>query len=81
MDWRTLPDSLIIQIERLNPLHLIGIGVVILVLAVVLIFTGGATKADNDATLEQAQQNICQVIDQVQNFLRVLEDQQVEEQA
>ena len=81
LDWRALLDSLVTQIGHLNPLSLIGIGAAALVLAVVLIFTGGASQADNDATLEQAQQVMGQVSDQVQNFRRVLEDQQVQELA
>ena len=81
LDWRALLDSLVTQIGHMNPLQLIGLGAAALVLAVVLIFTGGASQADNDATLEQAQQVMGQVSDQVQNFRRVLEDQQVQELA
>ena len=81
VDWRDLLDSLVIQIGHLNPLPLIGIGAVALVLAVVLIFTGGASQADNDAKLEQAQLGMGQVSGHVQNFRRVLEDEQVQELA
>ena len=81
LDWRALLDYLITQIGYMNPLPLIGFGAVALGLAVVLIFTGGASQADNDATLEQAQQVMGQVSDQIQNFRRVLEDQQVQELA
>ena len=78
MDWRALLDSLMFKIGHLNPLRLIGIGAAVLVLAVVLFFTGGVSQADNDAELDQAQQVLGQVSDQVQSFRRVLEDQQVQ---
>ena len=78
LGWRALLDSLIFKIGYLNPLQLIGIGAAVLVLAVVLFFTGGASQADNDAILEQAQQFMGQAGDQVQSFRRVLEDPQVQ---
>ncbi len=48
---------------------------------VVLFFTGGASQQDNDETLKQAEKVISQVSGHVQNFQRVLEDQQVQELA
>jgi phosphomannomutase/phosphoglucomutase len=81
VDWRALLDSLVFRIGHLNPYALIGIGAVLVVLAVILILTGGPSQAENDATLKRAQQVMGQVSDHVQNFRRVLEDQQVQELA
>ena len=81
VDWRVLLDTLVFRIGHLNPYPLIGIGAALLVLAVVLIFTGGPSQAENDATLKRAQQVMGQVSDHVQNIRRVLEDQQVQELA
>ena len=77
VDWRGLADSLVSRIGNLNPLPLIGAGAAILALAIFLIFTGGASQSDNDKVLTQAEQVIDQVSGYVQNFRRVLEDQQV----
>ena len=71
-DWRALLDSLISQIEHLNPLPLIGIGAVTLLVSVVLVFTGGASPAENETTLKRADQVMDQVSGHVQNFRRVL---------
>ena len=81
VDWRGLLDGLVFRIGHLNPLPLMGIGAGLVGLAVVLIFTGGPSQAENDATLKRAQQVMGQVSDHVQNLRRVLEDQQVQELA
>ncbi|HEY5775162.1 MAG TPA: hypothetical protein VIS57_03675, partial [Xanthomonadales bacterium] len=81
VDWRKLSTSLMSRIERLNPIPLIGIGALLLVLAVLLFFTGGTSHEGNEASLKRAEQVIGQVNDYVQNFRRVLEDQQVQELA
>ncbi len=81
LDWRILLDTLVARIGHLNPLTLIGTGALALILAVFLILTGGVSKADNDAKLRQAEQVLGQVSDQIQNFRRVLEDQQVQDLA
>ena len=78
-DGRNLLDSLSNRIEQLNPMILIGIGGLSLILAALLLFTGGASQQDNEATLKRAEQVIGQVSEYVQNFSRVLEDQQVQE--
>ena len=81
VDWRVLLDSLVFRIGHLNPYQLMGIGSVLVVSAAVLIFTGGPSQAENDAVLKRAQQVMGQVSGHVQNFRRVLEDQQVQELA
>ena len=78
VDWRVIADSLLSQIGHMNPIVLIGIGAVVLALAAGLIFTGGPSQSDNDKALRQAEQVMDQVSGHVQNFRRVLEDQQVQ---
>jgi len=81
MDFRGIVNSLKSRFERLQALHLIAAGAVLLVLVVVLFFTGGTSQNAHDETLKRAEKVISQVSGHVQNFLRVLEDQQVQELA
>jgi len=81
VDWRSLSASLKSRIEQLNPFLLIGSGVLALIFVGVLFFTGGTSQKGNDADLKRAEQVIGQVNDYIQNFRRVLEDQQVQELA
>jgi len=81
IDWRKLLDGAIQWIGHLNPLPLIAIGAVALALAVFLILTGGPSQKDNEATLKRAEEIMSQVSAHVQNFGRVLEDQQVQDLA
>ena len=77
----SLPTMQQLHLERLNPLVLIVIGAVMLVVLAVMLFTGRPSQEDNEAALQRARQSIGQVSDLVQNFRRVLEDQQVQELA
>ncbi len=70
-----------IHLERLNPMMLIAAGVVLLAVLAALVFTGGTNQQVNEAALSQARQSLGQVSSVVQNFNRVLEDQQVQELA
>ena len=81
MNFRGIFDSLSFHIAHLNPISLIGAGAVALILAAVLFFTGGTSQKDIDDTLSQTKEVIGQVGGHVQNFRRVLEDQQVQELA
>jgi len=81
VDFRGILDSLSSHIEHLNPVLLIGAGSAALILVAGLFFTGGTSQKDNDDSLSQAEQVIGQVSGHVQNFRRVLEDQQVQELA
>jgi len=81
VDFREILDSLSSRVENLNPVPLIGAGASALILVVVLFFTGGTSQKDSDDTLNRVKQVIGQVSGHVQNVLRVLEDQQVQELA
>jgi len=81
VDLQGLQDALSNRVERLNPLVLMVAGAVMLVLVAVLFFTGGASQSGNNAVLKQAEQVIGHVSESIQNFNRVLEDQQVQELA
>jgi phosphomannomutase/phosphoglucomutase len=81
VDLGGLPGLQKLHLEQLNPLVLISIGCVFLVVLTVLFFVGGTSQQGNDATLERAKQSMGQVGGVVQNFRRVLEDQQVQELA
>ncbi len=70
-----------LHLERAKPMVLIALGVAMLVLLAGLLFLGGGNQSDNNAMLERAKQTIGQVSGTVQNFRRVLEDQQVQELA
>ena len=80
-DLTSLIDLRILHLERLNPVHLIASGAILLLVVAALIFVGGTSQQDNDATLNRAKQTMGQVSGVVQNFRRVLEDQQVQELA
>jgi len=81
IDLAGLLDLQKLHLERLNPLLLIAAGAVLLLAVAVMLFVGGASQQDNDATLNRAKQTMGQVSGIVQNFRRVLEDQQVQELA
>ncbi len=81
LDVRELLRLLNLRLERLNPFVLMVAGLVCLVVLAVLLFAGGASKQQNDATLNRAKQSMGQVTGMVQNLRRVLEDQQVQELA
>ena len=81
VDFRGILDSLSSHAKHLNPVPLIGVGSAALILVAVLFFTGGTNQKDSDDTLNQAEQVIRQISGHVQNFRRVLEDQQVQELA
>ena len=81
VDFREILDSLSSRVENLNPVPLIGAGAFALILVAVLFFTGGTSQKDSDDTLNRVKQVIGQVSGHVQNFRRVLEDQQVQELA
>ncbi len=70
-----------LQLERLNPLILMASGAILLTVLAVLLFTGGPGNKSNAGALSQAKQAMSQVGNVVQNFRRVLEDQQVQELA
>jgi phosphomannomutase/phosphoglucomutase len=81
LDVRELLRLLNLRFEHFNPFVLMGAGLVCLVVLAVLLFAGGASKQQNDATLNRAKQSMGQVTGMVQNLRRVLEDQQVQELA
>ena len=81
VDLSRLLNRLSSGLAHLNPFLLIGGGIVSLVIVAVLLFAGGTSQQDNDATLNQAKQVMGQVSSVVQNIRRVLEDQQVQELA
>jgi phosphomannomutase/phosphoglucomutase len=70
-----------LHLERINPFVLMIAGLVCLVVLAILLWLGGASQQDNDATLDRARQSMGQVTGVVQNLRRVLEDQQVQELA
>ncbi len=70
-----------LHLERLNPLMLMAGGAVLLLILAIMLFTGGTSQKDNENILSRAQQSMAQVGGVVQNFRRVLEDQQVQELA
>jgi len=69
------------HLERLNPLVLIVSGAVLLAMLAALFLVGGTSQQENEATLNRAKQTMAQVGGVVQNFRRVLQDQQVQELA
>ena len=81
MDLSSLPDVRKLNLERLNPLVLIASGTVLLLVLAVLLFAGGNSQQENDATLKRAKQTMGQVGGVIQNLRRALEDQQVQELA
>ena len=81
VDFREILDSLSSRAENLSPVPLIGAGASALILVVVLFLTGGTSQKDSDDTLNRVKQVIGQVSGHVQNYSRVLEDQQVQELA
>ena len=81
LDWRNLAGSLSRQFQQINPVILIGAGIVMLALVAVLFFTGSAGKAGDDIMIKRAEQVIGHVNEFVQGFSRVLQDQQVQELA
>lgn len=70
-----------LHLERVNPLHLIGAGSVLLLILALILFAGGTSQSDNEKILQRAQQSMSQVGGVVQNFRRLLDDQQVQELA
>ncbi len=80
-DLNSLPWVQKLHLERLNPLLLMITGLVLLILLMLTLFLGGVSHKDNEAALEQASQTMGQVSSLVQDFRRVLEDQQVQELA
>ncbi|MBT8073740.1 MAG: hypothetical protein HKP21_08535, partial [Xanthomonadales bacterium] len=81
LDVRELLRLLNLRLERLNPFVLMVAGLACLVVLAVLLFAGGASQQQNEATLNRAKQSMGQVTGMVQNLRRVLEDQQVQELA
>ena len=81
VDFHGLFDSLMFRIETLNPFMLIGSGAVALILVTALFLMGGSSQSSIDAKLTRSEQVIGQVSGLVQNYNRVLEDQQVQELA
>jgi len=81
VDFHGLFDSLMFRIETLNPFMLIGSGAVALILVAALFLMGGSSQSSIDAKLARAEQVIGQVSGLIQNYNRVLEDQQVQELA
>ena len=79
------PGSLVnlqkLHLERVNPLHLIGAGVGLLLVLAIMLFAGGTSQKDNEDILKRAQQSMSQVGTVVQSLRRVLEDRQVQELA
>ncbi len=69
------------HLERLNPLVLIASGGVLLAVLAALFFAGGSSQQENEAALNRAKQTMSQIGGVVQNFRRVLQDQQVQELA
>jgi len=70
-----------LHLERINPLYLIGAGAALLLILAVMLFAGGTSQKDNEQILQRAQQSMTQVGGVVQNFRRLLNDQQVQELA
>ena len=81
IDLDRLPSLQVLHLERLNPLILMVIGVVMLIVLALMLFTGRPSQEDNEASLNRARQSMSQVNDLIQNFRRALEDQQVQELA
>jgi len=77
----SLPWVKKLHLELLKPMLLVVIGLVLLGSFALTLFLGGASHEDNEKALEQASQTIGQVSSLVQDFRRVLEDQQVQELA
>jgi hypothetical protein len=69
------------HLERLNPWYLVAAGCVMLVLVVILLFSGGTRVEDNEAAMSRAGQTMGQVNEVIENIRRVLEDEQVQELA
>ena len=69
------------HLERLNPLVLMASGGVLLAVLAALFFAGGSSQQENEAALSRAKQTMSQIGGVVQNFRRVLQDQQVQELA
>lgn len=81
LDFRGLLDSIIFQIELINPFALMATGAAMLALVTFLFLTGGPSEKDNEDTLERVQHVISQIGAFAQNSRRSLEDQQVQELA
>ena len=81
LDVRGLIDSVIFQIETINPIALIATGAAMLALVAFLFWTGGPSEQDNEDTLERVQHVIGKLGEFAQNSRRALEDQQVQELA
>ncbi|MCW8926709.1 MAG: phosphomannomutase/phosphoglucomutase [Xanthomonadales bacterium] len=77
----SLPWVKKLHLDRVKPMLLIFIGLVLLVSLSLTLFLGGASHEDNEKALEAAKQTMGQVSSLVQDFRRVLEDQQVQELA
>ncbi len=80
-DLNSLPGVQKLHLERLNPLLLMTGGLVLLVAFMLTLFLGGVSHQDNQAAMEQATQTMGQVSSLVQDFRRVMEDEQVQELA
>ena len=81
VDLQGVQNAFSDRVEKLNPLVLMIAGAVMLVLVAVLFITRGTSQSGNNAVLKQAEQVIGHVSENIQNFNRVLEDQQVQELA
>ena len=81
LNFRGLIDSIIFQIEMINPIALMASGAAMLALVAFLFWTGGPSEQDNEDTLERVQHVISKVGEFAQNSRRSLEDQQVQELA
>jgi phosphomannomutase/phosphoglucomutase len=80
-DLNRLPGVSKLHLERLNPLVLIISGIVLLMLLAASLMLGGASQSDNLAALERAKLTMSRVGGVVQDFRRILDDQQVQELA
>ena len=80
-DLNRLPGVRKLHLERLNPLLLIVSGIILLALLMLSMSLGGASRSDNQDELDHAKLTMSRIGDVVQDFRRVLEDEQVQELA
>jgi len=80
-DLNRLPGVYKLHLERLNPLVLMICGIVSFVLLVLSLMLGGASRSHNQEVLDRAKMTMGRVSGVVQDFRRVLDDEQVQELA
>jgi len=81
IDLSGLADLRKLHLERLNPLMLIASGAALLLVLAVLLFAGGTSQQENDATLKRAKQTISLLGGVIHDFSQTLESRQLQELA